>query len=171
MAEIDTIGDRYLDAYIALHKAIRCVEHLMQTQSGEILSSLADLGNDLDSYHMTIRDHLGEDAEGDVYAQRVDVNANHELPAHLPRDPRKIVNQFIGGYLMTAIGSLQNIPGESGLVQRMRATLSGLQRIHNAFPEGEIQGGRRRKRKGIRHTRRVHRSRRTCRTCRTRHRR
>lgn len=162
-------GILYLDAYIALHNAIRYVEHLMQTQSGEISSLLDHLGNDLDSYRMTLRDHLGEDAEGDLFAQRVEVNSDRELPAYLPRDPRMIVNQLIGGYLLEAIGSLQSIPGEGGLVQRMRVTLSGLQQIHDAFPEGEIQGGKRRK--GVRHTRRVRRSRRTHRSRRTRHRR
>lgn len=158
-------GIHYLDAYIALHNAIRCVEHLMHTQSGEMLSLLGNLGNDLDSYHMTLRDHLGEDAEGDLFAQRVEVNADRELPAYLPRDPRTIVHQIIGGYLLEAIGSLQSIPGEGGLVQRMRITLSGLQQIHDAFPEGEIEGGRRkgirRGKKSIRHTRRIHRNRRT----------
>ena len=167
MADLEYVEDNgilYLDAYIALHNAIRCVEYLMQTQSGEILSPLADLGNDLDSYHVTLRNHLGEDAEGDLFAQRVEVNADRELPAYLPRDPRMIVNQIIGGYLLEAIGALQSIAGEGGLVQSMRITLSYLQRIHNAFPEGEIQGGRRRKRKGVRYTRRVHRSRRSRRT-------
>jgi hypothetical protein len=107
MADLEYVEDNgilYLDAYIALHNAIRCVEYLMQTQSGEILSPLADLGNDLDSYHVTLRNHLGEDAEGDLFAQRVEVNADRELPAYLPRDPRMIVNQIIGGYLLEAIG-------------------------------------------------------------------
>jgi hypothetical protein len=168
MAEVEDSGTRYLDAYIALHDAILCVKHLMHTQSGEVSSLLAHLRTDLDSYHAILRAHLMEDAEGDLFAQRVEVNADRELPAYLPRDPRMIVNQIIGGYLLEAIGSLRSIPGEEYLVQRMRDTLSGLQQIHDAFPEGEIQGGKtRRRRKGIRHsnkrkgTRRVYRARRT----------
>jgi hypothetical protein len=113
-----------------------------------------------------------EDAEGDLFAQRVEVNADRELPADLPRNPRMIVNKNIGGPLLQAIGLLQVIPDEkiAGMVQRMRNTLSTLQQIHDAFPEGEIQGGRSRRRKGIRHgnkrkgTRRVYRSRRARRT-------
>ena len=176
MEQVEDNGILYLDAYIALHSAIRCVEHLMKTQSGEVLTPLDYLGNDLDSYHEILRAHLMEDAEGDLFAQRVEVNAHTELPAELlrnPRDPRMIVNQLIGGYLLQAIGLLQSIPDEkiAGMVQRMRNTLSTLQQIHDAFPEGEIQGGKtRRRHKGIRHsnkrkgTRRVHRSRRTRRT-------
>ena len=170
MAEVEDSGVLYLDAYIALHNAIRCVEHLMQTQSGEILSLLADLGNDLDSYHEILRAYLMEDAEGDLSAQREEINADRELPADLPRDPRMIVNKNIGGPLLQAIGLLQVIPDEkiAGMVQRMRNTLSTLQQIHDAFPEGEIQGGKtRRRHKGIRHgnkrkgTRRAHHSRRS----------
>ena len=68
----------YLDAYIALHDAIRCVEHLMKTQSGEVLTPLDYLGNDLDSYRTIIGAHLMEDAEGDLFAQREEVNAHTE---------------------------------------------------------------------------------------------
>lgn len=166
--DVEDRGTRYLDAYIALHKAILCVEHLMKTQSGEVLTPLDYLGNDLDSYHTIIGAHLGVDAEGDLSTDREEVNANRELPADLPRDPRMIVNQLIGGYLLEAIGSLRNIPDEQGLIQRMRTTLSNLQQIHDAFPEGEIEGGKRRK--GIRHTRhhRNRRSRRSRRSRRTR---
>ena len=164
MAEVEDNGVLYLDAYIALHNAIRCVEHLMQTQSGEVSSLLAHLRTDLGLYKGEIGSHLGDDAEGELFAQRVEVNASGELPAYLPRDPRMIVNQMIGGYLLQAIGLLHLIPDEDAMVQDMRHTMSSLQQIHDAFPEGEIEGGRRKGishgKKRIRHTRRIRRSRR-----------
>ena len=170
MEQVEDNGILYLDAYIALHNAIRCVEHLMDTQSGEVSSLLAHLRTDLGLYKGEIGSHLGDNAEGDLFAQRVEVNASGELPAYLPHDPRMVVYQIIGGYLLQAIGLLRLLP-EDVMVQDMRHTLSSLQQIHDAFPEGEIEGGRR---KGIRYgkkrTRRIRRTRRSRRHRTRRHR-
>ena len=170
MEQVEDNGILYLDAYIALHNAIRCVEHLMDTQSGEVSSLLAHLRTDLGLYKGEIGSHLGDDAEGDLFAQRVEVNASGELPAYLPHDPRMVVYQIIGGYLLQAIGLLRLLP-EDVMVQDMRHTLSSLQQIHDAFPEVEIEGGRR---KGIRYgkkrTRRIRRTRRSRRHRTRRHR-
>ena len=146
----ETTGILYLDAYIVLHRALLCVEYLYHKHKDEeVQEQLSDLGNTIDSYQTAIGERLTDDMEGNIAAQREEVNQDRELPHYLPRDSREIVYRMIGGYLMEAIGLLQRVPDDSmtEMVEQMRSTLHDLQYVHDALPhaiqEGQ-RGGKRR---------------------------
>lgn len=153
----ETTGILYLDAYIVLHRALLCVEYLYHRHKNEdVQEQLSDLGNTIDSYQTAIGERLTDDMEGNIAAQREEVNQDRELPDYLPRDSREIVYRMIGGYLMEAIGLLQRVPDDSmtEMVEQMRSTLHDLQHVHDALPravqEGQ-RGGKRRSGKRSHH--------------------
>ena len=160
---MENIGIRYLDAYIDLHLAILCVEHLIQTESGEALSQLRNLQDNLGNHRDAIKNLLEQYQEGTTRNQQTSVNQDRSLPSHLLDDPpQSILFRGSGAYLMEAIGILEGILGDISedisnnsnhelnerlqqLLQRMETTLENLRRIR--LSQGEREGGKRKTRR------------------------